>query len=131
MLAPFNLIRDILVLVNLLSAFSFLHAVIFGHFDDSIESACVVVGEIREDVCVFIMACLYGFIFATDALSLGPSRKRSFLLFIIAFWSLLFDSSFVDKSAFADVFAFVVPDDNVFSRWVLTIVNVISAALIA
>ena len=128
MLTPFDLILDRLALVNLLSTFGFLQAVFFGHFYDSIEGTCVVVGKIREDVCVFMMACLYSFIFATDALSLGPSRQRSFLLLIIALWSLLFDPSFIDESAFADVFAFVVPDNYVFSRWILTIVNVISAA---
>ena len=131
MLTPLNLILDIIVLVHLLSAFGLLHAVFFGHFDDSIEGTCVVVGEIREDVCVCIIACLDCLIITTDALSLGPSRQRSFLLLIIAFWSLLFNPSFVDESTLSDVFTFVVPDDYVFSRWVLAIMNVITVALVA
>ena len=131
MLATINVILDIIVMVHLLPAPSLLYAVFFSHFDDPIEGAGVVLGEIREDVCVCIMAHLYRLLIPTDTLPLGPSRQRSFLLLIIALWSLLLDSPFVNESTFVDVFAFVVPHDYVFIRWVLAVENVVITALIA
>ena len=112
-----NLISHVVVLASFTSIERLILDVIRTLLYNCIESACVVRGEVCENVLILLHSLLLGFNFTSVnahlTISHSPLLECSLLFLIVAFRSLLAHSFFLNDPTFVHFLALCICDNHV------------------